>query len=98
MFALGMLVAIIGCGGGGDEVEVGDTFNTPYGLATVVKEQGEVVALSFPDCTDAMAEAGGGRLVGFDPVADASVPPPPDGIYDGIIEVPEGEWSWNCGG
>jgi hypothetical protein len=72
---------------GGDGVSTGDTFDTSYGTATVI-ELGGQLALSFPDCTDKMRDAGDGRLVDFDPVRDAGVPAPPNG---------DDEWLWNCG-
>lgn len=82
------VISAAACGGGSD-FKVGDTFETPFGTATVVTGDDEdFLSLSFPDCNK-LVEAVGVNLAAFDPVEDAGVPPPPDGY-------PSDTWRWVC--
>jgi hypothetical protein len=83
----GLLVAVLliaSCGGDGDGLREGATVETDYGRAVIGPDD----RIHFEDCTDEMRDAGGGRLVDFDPVRDAGVEKPSN----------DGEWVFTCGG
>ena len=94
-----VLLAISACGGGDDDddtVKDGDTFYTPFGTATTIQDpELPFPQLSFPECSEPIAKAAEEEELGFDPVEDAGVPPPPEDTYD---HLPEGGWEWICGG